>query len=44
MPRSDEDAVPAFPLRLIRVPILAEVIDFVLERPFAFLLLPRDIA
>ena len=42
MPRSDQDAVPAFPLRLIRVPILAEVTDF--QRPFVFRILPRDVA
>ena len=44
MPRSDEDAVPPFPLRLLRVVILDEVMDFVVQRPFAFLLLARDIA
>ena len=41
---SDQDAVLAFPLRLLRTPIMAEATDFVLQRPFAFRLLPRDIA
>ena len=40
----DQDAVPAFPLRLLRTPMLAEVIDFVFQRRFAFRLLPHDIA
>ena len=44
MPRFDQDAVTAFLLRLIRIPIPDEVIDFVLQRPSAFRLLPRDIA
>ena len=44
MPRSDEDAVTALPLRLIRIPILAEVIGFILQRPFASRLFPRDVA
>ena len=41
---SDQDAVPVFSLRLLRIPVLAEVTDFVLQRQFAFRLLPRDIA
>ena len=44
MPRSGQEAVPAFSLRLPRIPILAEVTDFVLQRPFEFRLLPGDIA
>ena len=44
MPQSDQDAVPAFPFRLPRIPMLAEVIDFVLQQPFALRLLPCDIA
>ena len=44
MLRSGQDAVPAFPLRLLRIPILAEAIYFVLQQPFAFRLLSRDIA
>ena len=44
MPRPDQDAVTAFPLRLIRIPILDEVAGFVLQRPFVFRLFPRDIA
>ena len=31
MPPSDQDAVTAFPLRLIRIPTLTEVIDFVVS-------------
>ena len=42
MPRSDQEAVTAFPFRLIRIPILDEVTYFVLDRPFAFRLFPRD--
>ena len=33
--------VHAFPLRLLNIPKRAEVIDFVLSRPFAFRPLPR---
>ena len=37
-------SVPAFPLGLFSTPKQAEVIDFVLQRQFAFRPLPRDIA
>ena len=44
MPRSDQDAVPVFPLRLIRIPILAKVIDFVFSDRLYSAFFPRDIA
>ena len=44
MPRSDQDAVPAFPLRLIRFPILAEAIDFVFSDRLYSAFFPCDIA
>ena len=44
MPRSDQDAVPAFPLRLIRFSILAEAIDFVFSDRSYSAFFPRDIA
>ena len=42
MPRSDQGAVLTFPLRLLRIPIRAEVICFVHQQPFALRLFPRD--
>ena len=44
MPRSDLDAVPTFPLRLLHIPKPAKLIGFVLQRPFAFRFLPYDVA
>ena len=41
---SDQDAVPAFPLRLIRFPILAEAIDFVFSDRLYSAFFPCDIA
>ena len=43
MPRPDQDAVPSYPLRLLRIPVPAVVIDFI-QRTFVLRLLPRDIA
>ena len=43
MPRSDQDAVPALPLRHIRIPILVEVIDFVFSDRLYSAFSPRDI-
>ena len=44
MPRSDQDAVTAFPLHLIRVPMLAEVIDYVFSDRLYSAFFPRDVA
>ena len=44
MPRSDQDAVRAFPFRLIRISILAEVIDFVFSVRLCSAFFPRDTA
>ena len=43
MPRSGQDAVPAFPLRFIPMPILAKVIDFVFSDRLYSTVFPRDI-
>ena len=44
MPRSEQDIVPAFPLHLVRIYILAEVMHFIFQRPFAFRVPQRDIS